>query len=100
MSLSTNYNSVAEAVNVVSLDALNGLLRIAVILRGDAVPLSSDELLELNSNRTITPLTNLAVRAYFDPPRIYFGKRKDINKYSYLPLQLGPTSSVILDTTY
>mmetsp|Transcript_21099 Transcript_21099/g.36289 ORF Transcript_21099/g.36289 Transcript_21099/m.36289 type:complete len:205 (+) Transcript_21099:362-976(+) len=56
----------------------------------------------MNTNRTITPLSNLAVRAYFDPPRIFFGKRKktNTNDYSYLPLQFGPTSSVILDTTY
>mmetsp|Transcript_16348 Transcript_16348/g.29500 ORF Transcript_16348/g.29500 Transcript_16348/m.29500 type:complete len:460 (+) Transcript_16348:48-1427(+) len=103
--------AVAQAVNVVSLDALNGLLRITVILRGDAIPLSSDERFQLNTdaNRTIAPLTDLAVRAYFDPPRIYFGKRrkKSLKKgeggddeYSYLPLQIGPSSSVILDTTY
>ncbi|KAL9182879.1 hypothetical protein ACHAXT_004158 [Thalassiosira profunda] len=93
-------NGVAEAINVVSLDALDGLLRISVILRGDAVPLSSEELAEMNTNRTITPLTNLAVRAYFDPPRIFFGKRKKGSDYSYLPLQLGPNSSVVLDATY
>mmetsp|Transcript_864 Transcript_864/g.1780 ORF Transcript_864/g.1780 Transcript_864/m.1780 type:complete len:258 (-) Transcript_864:162-935(-) len=92
--------AVAEAINVISLDALDGLLRIAIILRGDAVPLSLEERLQLNTNRTITPLTNLVVRAYFDPPRIFFGKRKKGNNYSYLPLKLGPTSSVLLDTTF
>lgn len=100
--------AVAEAVNVVSLDALDGRLRITVILRGDAVPLSPAERLATNANRTLTPLTDLAVRAYFDPPRIYFGKRRGKGKgkgkggegYSYLPLQLGPSSSVVLDTTY
>lgn len=92
--------AVAEAINIVGLDALGGLLRATVILRGDAVPLSSEELCEMNTNRTITPLTNLAVRAYFDPPRIFFGKRTKGNKYSYLPLQIGPNSSVVLDTTY
>jgi len=102
---------VAEAVNVVSLDALDGLLRATIVLRGDAVPLSPSERSRMNSNRTLTPLTNLAVRAYFDPPRIFFGKRnkgknsKGVGKkgemdYSYLPLRLGPTSSVVLDTTY
>ena len=34
---------VAEAVNVISLDALFGLLRMYVILRGDAVPLADSE---------------------------------------------------------
>mmetsp|Transcript_32842 Transcript_32842/g.62739 ORF Transcript_32842/g.62739 Transcript_32842/m.62739 type:complete len:467 (-) Transcript_32842:106-1506(-) len=104
--------AVAQAVNVVSLDALNGLLRITVILRGDAIPLSPDERLQLNTNanRTVAPLTDLAVRAYFDPPRIYFGKRSnkkstkkkkgEDGEYTYLPLQIGPSSSVILDTTY
>ncbi|KAL7539458.1 hypothetical protein ACHAXR_011866 [Thalassiosira sp. AJA248-18] len=99
LSLSSE-NAVAEAINVVSLDALDGLFRATVILRGDAVPLSSEELQQLNTNRTITPLTNLAVRAFFDPPRIYFGKRKKGNRYSYLPLIIGPKSSVTLDTTY
>lgn len=104
--LCLSSEAVAEAVNVVSLDALGGLWRITVILRGDAVPLSSDELTQMNTNRTITPLTNLAVRAYFDPPRIFFGKRNkkkkgsDSREYSYLPLQIGPKSSVVLDTTY
>ena len=97
---------VAEAINVVSLDAFDGLLRATVILRGDAVPLTSTERTQMNNaNRTITKLTKRAVRAYFDPPRIYFGKRTSSNnrkkkRYAYLPLQIGPTSSVVLDTTY
>jgi hypothetical protein len=101
-----NDMAVAEAINIVSLDALNGLLRITVILRGDTIPLSSDERNQMNTNRSITPLTNLAVRAMFDPPRIYLGKRRRTRErggepcYSYFPLQLGPSSSVVLDTTY
>ena len=100
-----NNMAVAEAINVISLDALHGLYRITVILRGDAVPLTSGELQTMNTNRTITPLTNLAVKAFFDPPRIFFGKRKKTKKegneyYSYLPLSIGPKSSVTLDTTY
>ena len=101
-----NDMAVAEAINIVSLDALNGLLRITVILRGDAIPLSSDERNQMNTNRTITPLTNLAVRAMFDPPRIYMGRRRRKRErgeepcYSYFPLQIGPSSSVVLDTTY
>ena len=98
--------AVAEAINIVSLDALNGLLRITVILRGDAIPLSSDERNQMNTNRTITPLTNLAVRAMFDSPRIYVGYRRRKREqggepfYSYFPLQLGPSSSVVTNTTY
>merc|ERR1712086_657640 len=64
------------------------------------MPLSSEELIQMNTNRTITPLTNLAVRAHFDQPRIFFGKRKKGKEYSYLALKLGPISSVILDTTF
>jgi len=108
---STYAEAVAEAINIISLDALDGLLRATVILRGDAVPLSIEQRDEMNMNRTsstpssslLTPLTNLVVRAYFDPPRIYFGKRRDrrgSSSYSYLPLQIGPKSSVVLDTTY
>lgn len=92
--------SVAEAINVVSLDAIDGMFRATVILRGDAVPLSAEEIYEMNSNRTLTPLSDLAVRAYFDSPRIFFGRRCRGADYSYLPLQFGPKSSVILDTTY
>ena len=96
-------DAVAEAINVVSLEAIDGLLRATVILRGDAVPLTSIERTQMNANRTITKLTKRAVRAYFDPPRIYFGKRINKGKkkrYAYLPLQIGPPSSVVLDTTY
>lgn len=99
-----NDMAVAEAINIVSLDALKGLLRIIIILRGDAIPLSSDERNQMNTNRTITPLTNLALRAMFDPPRIYLGRRRRKRGgeacYSYFPVQIGPSSSVILDTTY
>lgn len=99
LSREASADAVAEAINVISLDALDGLIRAFVILRGDAVPLTLDELAQMNSNRTITPLSSLAVRAYFDSPRILFGKRNK-NSYSYLPLQLGPVSNVVLDTTF
>lgn len=79
---------VAEAVNVISFDALFGLSRITVMLRGDALPLSLKERQDLQ-------LTNYAVRANFDPPRIVFGKRGRI-----FNINLGPKSSVILDATY
>lgn len=74
-------------------------MRASVILRGDAVPLTVAEVTQMNKNRTITPLSNLGVRAYFDPPRIFLGKRKK-SGYSYLPLQIGPVSNVVLDTTF
>jgi len=94
--------SVAEAINVVSLDGLCGLLRATVILRGDAVPLTPQELKDMNTNRTITLLSNLAIRANFDAPRIFFGKRQGRRKnaFKYLPLQLGPISDVVLDTSF
>jgi hypothetical protein len=137
----TTTTAVAEALNVVSLDALDGAFRITVVLRGDAFPLARDERRIANANRTATndiaslassdapppPLTNLAVRAVFDPPRIFLGRRMLRRRrrrmrmrwaggddgggggddddgggceYSYLPLIVGPSSSVVLDTTY
>ncbi|KAL3767296.1 hypothetical protein ACHAW5_001701 [Stephanodiscus triporus] len=94
--------AIVEAINIVSLDALDGLLRVTVVLRGDTVPLSIEERRRMNTNRTIAPLTNLAVRAFFDPPRIFLGRRlrRGGGEYSYLPLKVGPASSVVLDTTY
>jgi hypothetical protein len=89
---STGYASrlaVAEAINVISLDALFGIIRLNVILRGDAVPLTVEE-----RSSNVLPLSELAVRAWFDPPRIVFGRRGRIN------LNIGPRSSVVLDATY
>jgi hypothetical protein len=115
--------AVAEAVNVIIFDALFGLVQLTVILRGDAVPVVpvSVPVVPLNSPITTTetnnvpvppigasgvkkggllkkpllPLSNLAVRAYFDPPRIVLGKSG-----RFVNLAVGPTSSVVLDTTY
>lgn len=84
-------NVVAEAVNVISLDAFWKLLRLNIILRGDAVPVTLEE---RNSPKMAGNLSNLAVRAFFDAPRIILGKGKWLN------LQLGPNTSVVLDTTY
>mmetsp|Transcript_3039 Transcript_3039/g.6579 ORF Transcript_3039/g.6579 Transcript_3039/m.6579 type:complete len:565 (-) Transcript_3039:80-1774(-) len=130
--------AVAEAINVVSLDALNGAFRVTVILRGDAVPLSKEELGTMNANRTssekkksranggenetlddgdddvsLDQLSDRTVRAYFDPPRIFLGKRRrkrfrpdngdsdhDGQEYTYIPLAVGPPSDVVLDTSY
>lgn len=83
---------VGEAVNVISLDALFGWIRIYVILRGDAVPLTLEE--RTNTTQLKQPLSNLAVKALFDPPRIFFGRRGRLN------LKIGPQTSVLLDATY
>ena len=86
-------DSVGEAVNVVSLEAFWGLLRVSVILRGDAVPLTMEE--RTNTSRVVQALSPLAVKALFDPPRIVLGKRGRL-----LNINVGPSTSVLLDTTY
>ena len=90
-------NSVAEAVNIISLSALRDSFRIHVILRGDAYALSDKERADIIEERQ-TPggLSSRTVRADFDPPRIVFA-RKDS---SLLNLSVGPPSSVVLDTPY
>ena len=80
----------AEAVNVISLDAFWRLIRLNVILRGDAVALTPDE-----RKASKIDVSNLAVRAFFDAPRIILGKRG-----RFVNLQLGPSTSVVLDATY
>ena len=90
---------VAEAVNVITLEALWKVIHLSIILRGDAVPLSTQERNSSSSNNEKKnaikgPLSNLAVRAYFDRPRIVLGER---GRFSF---SLGPKSSVVLDTTY
>lgn len=105
---SANYaaSAVGEAVNVISLEALLGLIRLNVILRGDAIPLSNDERKQCEEEAAsrakerrlvnkVGKLSSLTVRAKFDPPRIVFGRKGKI-----LNLNLGPRSSVVLDTTY
>jgi hypothetical protein len=89
--------AVAEAVNVIAFDALFQLIRMTVILRGDAVPISDTPLPSSSgsSKPLLSNLSNLAVRAYFDPPRIVFGKKGRL-----INVNIGPTSSVVLDATY
>ena len=82
---------VAEAVNVVSLDALWGRLRATVILRGDAIALNATD----RVTDTCQPLSALAVRALFDAPRIILGKSG-----RWLYIHVGPKTSVVLDTTF
>jgi hypothetical protein len=87
-----NRPVVGEAVNVISLDAFFGLLRVTVILRGDAIALTQEE--RTNTSRVSQPLSPWAVQALFDPPKIVFGKTGRIN------LNIGPKTSVFLDATY
>lgn len=86
-------DSVAQAVNVISLSAFRDFFPIHVILRGDAYALSEQERSDIALKRS-TPggLSSKTVRADFDPPRIVLGRLFNI--------AIGPTSSVILDTPY
>lgn len=95
---------VAEAVNVITLEALWNIIHLNIILRGDAVPLTLHERNlsrmkggEGQGDSDCRPLTNLAVKAYFDKPKIIIRGKK---KGWALNLCLGPKSSVVLDTTY
>jgi len=97
-----NNPVVAEAVNVITFDALFQLIRLNVILRGDAIAISTEERqqqLEQNADKnrgkSIKALSNLTVKACFDPPRIAFGRTGRFGNF-----QIGPSTSVILDTTY
>jgi hypothetical protein len=85
--------AVAQAVNVIRLDLLGGIVPIWIVLRGDVVPLSQEK--DPGSSLSKTPLipnlTNRAIRAYFDRPRIAIGR---------FAFSLGPTSSVVIDTPY
>jgi hypothetical protein len=120
-------NAVAEAINVVVLQALGGLLHLTVMLRGDAITLSDQDMdtilaqqkrvRENNIKKSfkkqmkkknqavlvdppiVPPLSNRAVRVYFDPPRIQIGFRKRTLR-PWLNCRIGPTSSVVLDATY
>ena len=83
---------VAEAVNVITLNAIWNLIRISIILRGDAVPLTIQE---RASSTMDNKLSALSIKAFFDSPRIVFGKSG-----RFFNLRLGPKSSVVLDTTY
>jgi hypothetical protein len=89
----TRPEAVGEAVNVVSLEALWGSVRLSVILRGDAVPLTQEE--RTNTTRVSQRLTTRAVKALFDAPRIVLGKRGRI-----VNINVGPKTSVLLDSTY
>lgn len=84
---------VGEAVNVIMLEALFGILRVTVVLRGDAVPLTMEE--RTNMTRVLQPLTSQAVKALFDSPRIILGKTG-----RFFNLNIGPNSLVLLDTLF
>jgi len=88
----TGYTKVVgEAINVISLDALWGLIRTTIILRGDAIALNATE----RVTDTCQPLSARAVRALFDAPRIVVGKAG-----RWLNINVGPKTSVVLDTPY
>ena len=121
---------VAQVVNAIKLDCLWGFVGIWVLLRGDAVPLKDDQevknIKEEESNGTknenkknkksprklLPDLTDRTVRVYFDQPKIgislfrktsLLNNDKNKNKKKLLSqrvLNLGPTSSVVLDTPY
>lgn len=91
---------VAEAINVISFDALFKLVRLTVILRGDATPLTDEERTNTDNDndedgKDVGRLSNLAVRLAYDPPRIVFGRTGRL-----VNIQLGPSTDVLLDTTY
>jgi hypothetical protein len=119
---------VAQVVNAIKLDCLWGFVGIWVLLRGDAVQLKDDQ--EVNnikeegsidtkndkkknkkSPRKLLPdLSDRTVRVYFDQPKIgisLFRKTSLLNNNKnkkklllHRVLNLGPTSSVVLDTPY
>eukprot|EP00980_Cylindrotheca_fusiformis_P004335 scaffold921_cov126-Cylindrotheca_fusiformis.AAC.14 len=93
-------NAVAQVVNAIFLECLWGVLPIWIVLRGDAVPISSDsnnpEVQQAYSKKkraNLVPsvLTKRTVRVYFDRPRIAVGNSI---------VSFGPTSSVVIDTPY
>ena len=90
-------DSVAQAVNVISLTAL--WFHIHVILRGDAYAMNESERTKISQERQ-TPggLSARTVRADFDPPRIVVVRGN--NQRPIFNMNLGPPSSVILDTPY
>lgn len=98
-------NVVAEAINVISFDAFWKLIRLTVVLRGDAVSFTREERQKIkidglgefrDSQQARRPsLSNLTVRAFFDPPRIILGKSGKLFNF-----QIGPSTSVVLDTSY
>jgi len=97
------YEVVAGVVNVISLDAFLQKLRVTIILKGDAVSMSTEERDDVASERK-TPggLSANTVRAIFGPPRIVLShKSKNKEKERiFLSFRLGPVSNVVLDTPY
>jgi len=97
------YKVVASIVNVISLDAFLQKLRVTIILKGDAVSMSTKEREVVASERK-TPggLSANTVRAIFGPPRIVLShKSKNKEKERiFLSFCLGPVSNVVLDTPY
>jgi hypothetical protein len=93
-SLEQRLAVVGEVINVISLEALWGWIRTTVILRGDAVAVSAAERTNA-SNPFYQPLSGYAVRALFDAPRIVLGRTG-----RFFNINIGPKTSVVLDTLY
>ena len=88
---SGDFAAVGEVVNVISLCALWSCVRATVLLRGDILPLTSSE----RAQEKYKSLTQRAVRAVFDSPRIVFGRTGRL-----VNINVGPKTSLVLDTPY
>eukprot|EP00536_Pseudo-nitzschia_multiseries_P000759 jgi/Psemu1/282557/fgenesh1_pg.9_\ len=113
-------NAVAQVVNAIRLELLWGFVTIWVLLRGDAVPLKTDQIVAAATKhggdnddesktkpkksppKLLPDLSDRTVKAYFDRPRIGVslrGRTKSKPLWKQV-LTLGPTSAVVLDTPY
>ena len=95
---SSKSSAIAQVINVITLSLFFEILPVTILLRGECVPLSKDdneqvkEQYSKKKRQELVPnISSRAVRAYFDQPRIAIGKKL---------FAFGPTSSVVLDTTY
>jgi hypothetical protein len=117
-----NIPVVGEAVNALVFNALWSLLTVFVILRGDAVKLTTEEryknmirvpVMKQSKQSKAQPslaqkqlfvLSPLAIRALFDSPRIIIVSHHKRDKFKkarcWMNINLGPKSAVILDTSY
>lgn len=113
-------NAVAQVVNAIRLELLWGFVNIWVLLRGDAVPLKMVKAFAANDNtetnsdsdskskksppKLLPNLSDRAVKAYFDRPKIGVSlqgrKKRSYGPFWKQVLTLGPTSAVVLDTPY
>jgi len=73
---------------------LFGIIPFSVVLKGIANPVEEKRRNEM-AERTGIQLSPATVRVAFEPPLIAFGRGK-----SCIPVRVGPSSSVVLDTPY